>query len=312
MLKIYRNIFAFIFSFCSLTVFSQSEQSLYFVQTYDNAGQPLQKGTAIILDGQGTGATHQNLFIGATSAKVFTQDSTVHNISTFNAHDPASGLVKFAVDNNLSTKFQKASIKTGKFEEGSSLALLQSTDIQKTKKKEVKISKAALLEGYGKFAVVPDNFNKSMIGAAVLSGNDVVGIVLNEANGVNGAVLIDLIRLENANSITFGFSNFTQRIDANAHLLSALNSYSNKEWSNSQNTFEEFANKNPKDDFAWKMAGFSAFEAGNYDKVISNLTNAFKIKSSPRAYSIRAFAYFEQKKNILRQLMILPKAKKKK
>jgi tetratricopeptide (TPR) repeat protein len=296
MLKIYRNIFTIIFSICSLLAYSQVEQSLYFVQTYDNSGQPLQKGTAIILDGQGTGATHQNLFIGATSAKVFTQDSTVHNISTFNAYDPATGLVKFAVDNNLSTKFQKASIKAGNFEEGSSLTLLQSIDIQKTEKKDVKISKSVEIEGYGQFAVIPDNLNKSMIGAAVLSGNAVAGIILNEANGVNGAVIIDLSRLENANSITNGFSNFTQRINVNGHLLSALNAYANEEWPSALNAFEDFANKNPKDDFAWKMAGFSAFEAENYDKTISNLTNAFKIKSNPRAYSIRAFAYFEQKK----------------
>ena len=41
---------------------------------------------------------------------------------------------------------------------------------------------------------------------------------------------------------------------------------------------------------------FSAFEAEDYAKTISNVTNAFKIKASPGAYSIRAFAYFEQKK----------------
>lgn len=134
MQKIYRNILTIIFSMFSLLAFSQAERSLYFVQTYDNSGQPLQKGTALILDGQGTGTTHQNLFIGATSAKVFTQDSTVHNISTFNAHDPASGLVKFAVDNNLSTKFQKVPIKKGDFKEGSAAKLLQTTGIQKNRK----------------------------------------------------------------------------------------------------------------------------------------------------------------------------------
>ena len=93
----------------------------------------------------------------------------------------------------------------------------------------------------------------------VLSGNAIAGIILNEANGVNGAVVIDLSRLENANSITNGFSNFAQRINENGHLLSALNAYSNEEWTNALNAFEEFANKNSKDDFAWKMAGFFCF-----------------------------------------------------
>lgn len=173
---------------------------------------------------------------------------------------------------------------------------MQTTGIQKTENSDVKISKSKEIEGYGQFAVIPDNLNKSAIGAAVLVGNDFVGIILNKVNGVNGAVIVDLSRLEKANSITYGFSNFTQRINENAHLLSALNAYANKDWSTALKAFEEFANNNSKDDFVWKMAGYSAFETGNYDKVISNLTNAFKIKSSPRAYSIRAFAYFEQKK----------------
>ena len=151
MLKIYRNIFTILFfNLFASCLFRKLSRVCILYKLMIIQANPFKRVLPLFWMVKVRVLTHQNLFIGATSAKVFTQDSTVHNYFwTFNAHDPASGLVKFAVDNNLSTKFQKASIKAGKFEEGTSLTLMQATDIQKTEKKDVKTSKSAEIEGYG-------------------------------------------------------------------------------------------------------------------------------------------------------------------
>src|SRR5690606_13943620 len=79
-------------------------QGIFHIQVYNN-DQITKTGTGFFVDKQGNGFTHRDLFAGATSATIITADSTVHQLVSIVAEDPLTGLIKIAIDNNLTTSF---------------------------------------------------------------------------------------------------------------------------------------------------------------------------------------------------------------
>jgi hypothetical protein len=213
----------FILTFLGLSVkLVAQQQSTYYIETYNSAGKLLNTGSAVIVDQQGTGATHQAVFAGAATAKAFTADSTIHQIATINALDKLSGIVKFSVDNNLSTAFKPVKMASSSLNSGQSLIHLTANSIEERKIANVKISEVTMLADYGQLMLIPDNVSAK--GSLAFDGVDFVGVLLSGINGVNGTMIIPANRIAEAAPMTMGFAKFAGSLD-NANALSAFYAY---------------------------------------------------------------------------------------
>ncbi len=156
-----KKLFCLIFlaAASSASVFAQSNnKAIFLIQTFDIANKQVASGTGFFIDAQGNGITQRDLFINAASAKIITLDSTVHNIVKLMQEDPETGLVKFSVDNNLTTKFEF--LKVGQIE--TSADMITARDIQKNESVKISIEKKDI-EGYGSVFISSTSISTSFL-----------------------------------------------------------------------------------------------------------------------------------------------------
>ena len=119
--------------------FSQSEKAVFHIQVFKSDSSVLNEGTGFFMDGN-HGYSHALLFKNGAFAQAITTDSTVHRITKVNGYDPATGVVRFELDNMISVKLSKLKKSSNMSQEGASVKIIHSDAIQSTKSNAIKIT----------------------------------------------------------------------------------------------------------------------------------------------------------------------------
>src|SRR5690606_27546265 len=87
-------------------------KGIFHIQVFGPNEQLLRTGAGYFVNKQGEGITHRDLFEGASTAKVVTADSSVHQIVRIVSEHPLTGAAKIATDDNLTTVFTVLPVST--------------------------------------------------------------------------------------------------------------------------------------------------------------------------------------------------------
>jgi len=149
------------------------------VQVLDQNGQIIRKGTAFFTNGQGMAISHKELFKDAVKARITTSDSTVHNVVKIVGISNTTGLVKFVIDNNLTTTFKFLELSKSDFKPQGTIHSFKSTEPKKVDKTIESILTTRVVEGYGEVVFLNGKKDGTFVGAPLTDGSGkVIGVIV--------------------------------------------------------------------------------------------------------------------------------------
>ena len=179
----------------------EQNKSVCLIQIKNESGRVISEFTGTFLDGSGTVLSHKSNFLNAASAQVLTQDSTIHQLVKVSGEDELTGLVKFKIDNNLSSSFKSLKIANDALAENGKYDHLLLEAYNSIKSSKTGIQKIQKFSWYGIVGSASSNFQKSENGSVLLRGGQIHGVVISLSGITQNMILpsSSISNLKNSN-----------------------------------------------------------------------------------------------------------------
>jgi len=210
---------------CAISAFSQSDKSVFLIQTFDDDSALVQQGTGFFLKDVGF-LSHAHHFTKARSANIRLSDGTVGQISRIVDVDPASGVVRFELEKSEQLELPGLDRSMVMSQEGDFIDIISADPNLSSKSSPISIKKKMNFVGYGESVLLGDKLKKDLLGSPALNSiGDVEGVVIAMDQGKSELFLSNMSFLDKFEPISKTMSEFDLDFTNDWYLLQGIKSY---------------------------------------------------------------------------------------